>query len=140
MPIPPSYSEITLADYMVTCLGKVAAVLELVSADFEESVIDVLLQYGVSDISSATNIQKLRALAKVAAWKKAVEEVSVSYDFSADGGSYNRSQMQELCAKSLAAAESDAGDYLPALRIGIDTLSFSQDPYNYSGGEDYGIG
>lgn len=140
MPIPPSYTETTLADYMVTCLGKVASVLGLVSASFAESVNDVLIQYGVSNISAATQIDKLRALAKVAAWKKAVEEVSVSYDFEADNASYNRSQMQEMCKESLLSAERDAGDFLPALRIGIDSFTFIQDPYSYHGGEDSGIG
>ena len=86
MSIPASYTETTLADYMLTVTEAVSNVIGLDSLSFEESVNDALVAYGVTDIAEATNIKKLRALARVEAWRRCVESLVAKYDRSRNDG------------------------------------------------------
>ena len=86
MAIPASYTESTLADYMLTVTEAVSNVIGLDFLSFEEPVNDTLVAYGVTDIANATNVKKLRALAKVEAWRKCVEALAAKYDKSRNDG------------------------------------------------------
>lgn len=86
MAIPTSYTEQTLADYMVTVTEQVSAAIGLDFASFGEAINDTLIAYGESDIADATNIKKLRALAKVEAWRRCVEALAARYDKSRNDG------------------------------------------------------
>lgn len=132
MPIPTAYTESQLGEYMLSVLGVVGSVLEYTSASFGEQVTDALLDYGVTDIAQATDMKKLRGLAKVAAWKKAKDDLGAYYDYQADGGTFDRSQMQAMAEKSLAQAVTDALPYDPNYVINITRARPVNDPYRYT--------
>lgn len=132
MAAPTSYTESSLISYMRTVTQAVSDTLNLNTGAFQEAVNDVLAAYGVSDIADVTDITKLRALAKVAAWRTVNDWlVTTAYDFSADGGSYKLSQMKEGAEKALAQAEQAASQagYLDGYAIEMGTLTRPQDPY-----------
>lgn len=129
MAIPSAYTESDLAAYMRNVTKAVSDVLGLVAGDFAEAVNDALSAYGVSGIADATDIAKLRMLAKVAAWRTVNDAlITTAYDFSADGGSYKLSQMKAGAEKALELAEQAAGASA-AYAIEIGTLTRPHDPY-----------
>jgi hypothetical protein len=139
MPVPNSYTEKTLGQYMQTMLGKVARVLELNAGpndagDFVEAVNDALLVYGTEDISTISgiaNLMKLRALARVAAWQYVMNNFAALYDFKADDSSYNRSQLFKQAKESLALAQQAALNYDPAYQVQVVAVDQTHDPYRY---------
>lgn len=136
MAIPTSYTETTLGEYMISVLGVVGQVLDYSSSSMAEAVNDVLLAYGVDDISQATDIKKLRALSKMVAWKKACDDLVGFYKFSADGGTYDRNQMREMAEKALTQATADATAYDPNYVVGIVRAKPVNDPYRYTPEDD----
>lgn len=73
--------------------------------------------YGVDTEAEATDTTKLHALADVAVWRQALNDVSLDYDFSADNARYNRSQQADMINKNLATAENAAIVYMPNYAI-----------------------
>ena len=128
MAIPSEYTEEELKTYMLGVLQSVGPASEWTTDDFDEEVIDVLLQYGVTDISQATDIGKLRAIARVISWRKLMSAVSGDFDFSADGGQYSRSQVFKQAQAQLSEAERSAADYLTENAAVIGSMVF-YDPY-----------
>jgi hypothetical protein len=131
MPAPTAYTEEALGEFMLTVLGVVGQVLQYTSASFGEEVSDTLLAYGVADIAQATDIKKLRALAKVAAWQKANDDLVAFYDYQADGGKFDRSQMQAMAEKALASALAGALAYDPNYQVQVTREKPVNDPYRY---------
>lgn len=138
MSAPSSYTEKSLAEFMQRSLGKVAKALNLTAGpnganDFQEAVDDCLILYGSEDVATVSgpdNIAKLRALARVAAWRYVVTNFSVLYDFSADGGSYNRSQLFKNAKDMLALVESQAVVYeTPVYAVEVHSARYKHDPY-----------
>jgi hypothetical protein len=140
MPVPSSYTEKTLAEFMHVKLGNVAKALDLHfvpdgPGDYAEAVNDALLLYGAEDISTISDtagIRKIRALAMVAAWRHVVTNFAALFDFSADGASYNRSQLFDQASKALQLAEDAASEYstsgaYTARLISVDHI---HDPYS----------
>ncbi len=113
MAIPSSYTELSLADFMRRITGNVAAALGWTADDFDEAVNETLLAYGVDELSSVTDVAKLRALARVAAWRALVDATAAEYNFSADGGTFSRQQIQDGCKAGLARALETAAPWLP---------------------------
>ncbi|HLE52704.1 MAG TPA: hypothetical protein VI755_11615 [Anaerolineales bacterium] len=147
MAIPAAYTEKTLGQYMQTLLGKVASALALTAGpsdagDFSEAVNDAVLACGTTDISTITglaNITKLRALARVAAWRYVVDNFAALYDFSADGGSYSRSQLFKQAKESLVLAQQAALPYDPAYQAQVVAIDQKHDPYAYRPEDETGI-
>ncbi|HLA87370.1 MAG TPA: hypothetical protein VJL10_05085 [Anaerolineales bacterium] len=135
MSIPTSYTESTLATFMHAALGDVAVVLGYANpATYAETINDTLLAYGTDDISTISGqagILKLRTLAKVFAWQKAVGDLSTRFHFSADGGNYDRQQMFENAKKTLDSLEIAAMAYDPAYSVVITKSRYKNDPYTY---------
>jgi|SRR5688572_39588 len=137
MAIPTSYTEKQLAEYMHVMLGKVAKALDLHfgptdAGDYAEAVNDALLAYPADNIATITgseNIQRLRALARVAAWRHVVTNFAALFDFSADGASYNRNQLFKNAQAALQLAEDDAAPYLSNYSAKIISVDHRQDPY-----------
>lgn len=132
MAIPTAYTEIGLTAYMRNVTKAVSDTLNLNQGEFQEAVNDVLTVYGVDDIADATDITKLRALAKVAAWRTVNDLlITTAYDFSADGGSYKLSQMKAGAEKALELAEQAAAEagYSVGYAIQMGTLTRPNDPY-----------
>lgn len=138
MALPASYTEQTLAAYMVGAIGRLAGVLSLDGGDFFEAVNDTLLDYGVDDVGSATNIRKLRAIARYHAWRAAVAQATGLYDFQADDGRFSKKQVYDQALAGLALAESDAlAEGLALLGGGYavvkGSIAFDGDPYVVDG-------
>jgi hypothetical protein len=147
MAVPSTYTEKTLAEYMQAMLGKVAKALELTAVpggagDFQEAVNDALLAYGTNDISTISgmdNLLKLRALALKAAWQYVVNNFAALYDFSADGGTYSRSQLFSQAKQALEQAERQALMYDPAYQASVVRLDHMHDPYKYRPEEESSV-
>ena len=77
--------------------------------------------YGVATEAEATDTRKLHAIADVAVWRQALNDVSLDYNFSADGASYSRSQQADMIRKNLNDAIADAIAYLANYAIGYFT-------------------
>lgn len=129
MTYPTSYTQSTMSAYLQVILDQVALAVDISSSRLTEMTDDVLSMYGETDYANVTNIAKVRAIAQVVAWKHAMELTSVSYNFSADGGSYNLSQMHEMCEKNYKAALSDARTYDPNYEISVTEIVSTQNPY-----------
>lgn len=137
MAVPTSYSDATIADFMVAELGEVATVLGLTDASFDEAIIDTLLAYGEDDIADADDISRLRALARVQAWKRARAAAAARYDFADGTENLKRSQLFKHIQESLTAAESDAAVFASedsAYVVGRSTAVYADDPYQRVGG------
>lgn len=131
MAVPASYTDEELRIFMITVLGRVATVIGWTkdTGQIAEAVNDTLIAYGVDDISEATDVEKLRALARHYAWSAAVDWLSTDFNFSADGGRYDRAQVFEHAQQRLDAAWSEAFQYLPRYSIQAHTTSYTVDPY-----------
>ena len=111
MPVPTVYSEAALKSYMLVVTGNLGTVLGLSEGDFNEAVNDTLLAYDTSTIAGATDIAKLRALAKVQAWRVAKAKAAGKTDFTADGATFKRSQLMQQAQAGLEMAENEAISY-----------------------------
>lgn len=136
MPAPSTYTEESLSAYMDSILGAVADVLSwsVAGGDYAEAVNETLLAYGVDDIALVTgreNIKRLRALARREVWRAVVNVTAGDYDFEADGGKYSRSEINKMAMQNLIRAESEAAEYDPLWRVGVDAVTYKHDPYGY---------
>lgn len=137
MAVPSVYTEETLAQFMHGELGPVAEVLgySTPAGDagiYQEAVNEALLSLGVQDISAVTDMRKLRAVARLEAWNMALNALSTLYDFTADGATYNRSQMRAMAQKAVDQAMSDCYAFgLGGYEVSIERLRYSNDPYDY---------
>lgn len=134
MAIPASYTETTLADFMQDQLKNIATMLGWTTTpdDYQEAVNEALLAYGettIANITGASNIRKLRALARAEAWKAAMAAVSGDFDFAADGGSYKRDQIFQHIKDMLGQAVVDALVYDPNYAVEIEEIEYGRDPY-----------
>lgn len=128
---PVTYTEKQLAEYMLRELGEIAGVLGWTAqSQVQDAIDDALLAYPAAVISAATDISRIRALARVMAWRRAVGSLSARYDFSDQAGSYSRSQMLKGARELLGDAEYAASVYLPSpLTVYVDPVPRTGDPY-----------
>lgn len=139
MAAPATYTEETLAIYMRDgVLKDLSAALgwTLVPDDYQEGINEALLMMevdSISEVSGRANIQKLRYAAQIAVWRQVVNATAGDYNFSADGGRYDRSQVHEMGTKNLDRAESDgmAFGLTPNYQVEIDSVKYTHDPYQY---------
>lgn len=93
-----------------------------------DAITDKTLEmYGVATEVLATDTTKLHALADVAVWRQALHDVSLDYNFSADGASYSRSQQAEMIRKNLDTAVNEAMVYMPNYKITINAVDDHED-------------
>ena len=83
--------------------------------------------YGVDTEAEATDLTKLHALADVAVWRQALNDVSLDYNFSADNASYSRSQQADMIRRNLESAVTDAIVYMSTYAIGISSTDDHED-------------
>lgn len=140
MALPTAYTEPELSAFMHAVLGDVATALGWSTDDerFDEAVNDTLLAYGVDDIDDATDIPKLRALARIEAWRAATDSLASRFDLSADGQSASRSQMVEHARGRYRDAVRRASSYDPAYRVVRHPLRYTNDPIALVSSEDDG--
>ena len=111
----------------------------VLAGSYDEIVNDALAAYGASDISTITgaaNIQKLRTLARVYAMRRVVNQYASKFDFSADGNSVSRSQLNDMAGKALARFESEAMAWLPEYAVNVQRVDHPHNPYNSIDAED----
>ena len=75
--------------------------------------------YGVATEAEATDARKLHAIADIAVWRQALADVSLDYNFAADGASYSRSQQADMIRKNLDDAINAAVAYSAQYAIGV---------------------
>lgn len=115
----------TLAAYITSNFAQVKSQLGWSDSLQITAITEKALEwYGVDTEAEATNTKKLNALADVAVWRQALNDVSLDYNFSADGASYSRSQQADMIRKNLDTAESAALVYLPNYSM---LVSYSDD-------------
>lgn len=131
MPVPTAYTEDQLAEYMHSVLGQVAVALGLEAPlSYHEAIVDTLLAYGDGvTIAQATNIKKLRALAKLKAWEVAKAHAAAYVSQSIGGASISTSDMGRMIAENLEAARVYAWAYEPIYAVEVSTVTH-YDPYN----------
>lgn len=134
MAAPTTYTETELATFMLAELGNVAAALGwAVQTNVQPAIDETLLVYGVDSIAEVTgreNIRKLRAFARVEAWRLAVNSLAADYDFKADGGDYKRSQLHDQAGQALERAQADAAEFDVSVNvISRDAVVSIHDPY-----------
>ena len=114
MAVPTSYTTATLSTYMATVLGDVASTLGFSDpGSYAEAVNDAAFAYGgISDVSAATDMVKLRALARRAAWRLAAANAAARYDFqSSRNKQFDRSQLFKHIKEQAGMAELEAMPY-----------------------------
>ena len=141
MTLPTVYTEKTLAEFMHNELGKVAGITGYNvgvndAGSYAEAVNETVLAYGVTSIINASDIQKVRALARVEAWKKACNDLAALYKFSSDGASYERQQMFANAQLNLGRALTLALQWDPSYEITVTKVRPVHDPYRYLEDED----
>lgn len=142
MPAPTAYTEDDLAAFMLNTLGPMATTLGITATpsligDFgpmTEPVNDVLLDYGTADIATITTvagITKLRALAKVHAWRLAKEWATSRYNMSDGSLRLDRGQLLTNIEKALAEAKAEAAVVGAKATLVVKTgrVRWTQDPY-----------
>lgn len=108
----------TLAAYITANFAQVKTQLGWSDSLQISAITDKALEwYGVSTEAEATDATKLHALADVAVWRQALNDVSLDYDFNADNAGYKRSQQADMIRENLQAAETAALVYLPNYSI-----------------------
>jgi hypothetical protein len=85
--------------------------------------------YGVATEAEATDARKLHAIADIAVWRQALADVSLDYNFSADGASYSRSQQADIVRKNLDDAINAAVAYSSQYAIGVSSSADHLDWY-----------
>lgn len=129
MSVPAAYSEQDLLTYLVALLGKTATDLGWTTANVAEAYTDTLILYGVSSVGSATDIGKLRACARLAAWRAVEAETAPNYHFSTDGQSFHREQIHEHAVAMVKRARVEAQRH--GIEHSVSTLRVTRrdDPY-----------
>lgn len=130
MPLPVSYTEATLAEYMAGVAEAVLEDLGKCAADLEFPVRRVLRSYGVATISLATDMTKLESLADYAIWDYIVSQYVTRYAATVDVETIQRQQLYEHAKERLADARSAAGAYgVGGGMVTIHPVARSEDPY-----------
>jgi len=112
----------TLATYITDNFSQVKSQLGWSDSLQIATITDKALEYyGVATEAEATDTTKLHALADVAVWRQALADVSLDYNFSADGASYSRSQQADMIRKNIELAENAAIVYMPNYQIGVSS-------------------
>lgn len=134
MPVPTEYTEDELKAYLHSVLNRsgLADMLgwSVAGGSYDEIVTDTLLAYGVSSITSATNISKLRALAVLALWQTAETAVVSEINYTADGATFNREAIFQHITRMLERARVDAFAYTDDYQVQVYGVQRDYDPYN----------
>lgn len=142
MPVPTSYTEDQLKTFMVASLADVATVLgwSVATAQVVEAVYDALFAYfgGTGAIADATDMPKLRAAARVAAWRAAVGALAAKYDVTLDSQSFRRGSLLANAEKALEKAEREATALGVGSTVGVVLTVKHTDPYRAAAVDEYG--
>lgn len=111
-----------LADYITANFSQIKTQLGWSDSLQITAITEKTLEmYGVATEAEATDSKKLHAIADVAVWRQALNDVSLDYSFSADGASYSRSQQADMIRENLNNAIAHAVAYSANYAIGYST-------------------
>ncbi len=127
--VPTAYTDDKIKQYMLSLLEGVGPSADWTTNNFNESVVDVLIDYGTTTVASCSDITKLRALARVHAWRKLASAVSGDFDFAADEAEYKRRVVYEHALRQLEEAERLAWRYLDRNQAETGSMTWEDDPY-----------
>jgi hypothetical protein len=125
-------STADIAAFMAGEIGALSDALCLKSTDdLEPTIVDLLLELGVSQPSAITDVRRARAFARVFIWRRVAARTAGDFNFAADGGRYDRSQVHDNAVKMAAAAEADASPFgwSGSGRGYVDEIVSRVDPY-----------
>ena len=139
MAAPASYTETTFKTYLHGRLGSLADALQwtVAGGNYDEAVNDALLAYGESDITQITtamNINLLRAYGRYFLWKSVAEATvnEIDYTHADSGATYKHSQihkqakeMMQTAAAEIAALGGDVSGY----QVEAYSIEYTDDMY-----------
>ena len=123
MPLPTAYSETLFADYLVSQIDQVAAVLDWDAGSVAvlEAVNDALLDLGETDIAAVSDLRGLRAVGRRAIWRAVAQATAGDYSITDNGQRLERQQAHAQALAMLKVAEADC----QMLGIGADETAFA---------------
>lgn len=138
MAIPTGYTEEGLMNYMHAALEGVGDVLGFDPPHgYDDAFYEVMFVYGEDDVTAVSgshNLRRLRAIARVEAWRKVMAATTGDYDFRReDGATYNRSQMNAQARQNFTQALKEAR------QLGVTAYQQTAAPFG-SAKIDYGQG
>jgi hypothetical protein len=117
-----------LADYISDNFPTIKAQLNWSDSVTLPVIVDKALElYGVATELLATDLVKLHSVADVAVWRQALNDISLDYNWSADGASFSRSQAVDAIRKNLDDALSKAIVYLPYYQMVVHNTDQNPD-------------
>jgi len=139
MAAPASYTETTFKTYLHGRLGSLADAFQwtVAGGNYDEAVNDALLAYGESDITQITtamNINLLRAYGRYFLWKSVAEATvnEIDYTHADSGATYKHSQihkqakeMMQTAAAEIAALGGDVSGY----QVEAYSIEYTDDMY-----------
>jgi hypothetical protein len=137
MPIPLSYTETGLAQYMKDVLKDTAFAINWldVPGNYVEAVNDTILAYGVDTIAEATDMQRLRTIARREVWKAVASTSAGNYRFGSDREVYFRNQIYEHALSEYTRAAQEAAKFVTdddSVRASNMIVVDDHDPYVYT--------
>ena len=141
MAIPTSYTEATLAQFMKDVIGDTADSISwtTVIGKYQEAVNETLIAYGVTDIALATDIAKIRAIARREVWRAVANSTAGNYRFGSDREQYYRDHVYDHAKSEFLSASASAAKYVDdddSTKASILTVIDEADPYVWVSGQD----
>jgi hypothetical protein len=133
MTLPETYTQTHLADWLLKRLGPVADVLGWSAMSFQvvDAIEDALIAYGVDEVPEATNVPKLRALARRELWRQVADSTVGYHDFTSSDQSFKLQQIHEQAVAALrrATLECQRSGYAASAYVG--TVRRVDNAYRY---------
>lgn len=137
MPVtaPTTFTEAQFIAFARGELGDLSGALCMSNAgELVGPIEDTLLELGVDDLGDVSGkdaVRKARAFARVYLWRRAAAKTAGDFNFSADGGRYDREQVHQHCRMQATLAESEAAAYgfSGVARGYVDEIAQPFDPY-----------
>jgi hypothetical protein len=139
MAAPTSYTETTFKTYLDGRLGTLADALKwaVASGSYDEALNDALLAYGTDDITtvtSAANINLLRAYGRYFLWKSVAEATvnEIDYTHADSGATYKHSQIHSQARKMMDTAAADIaalGGDISGYEVTAYDIEYTNDMY-----------
>jgi hypothetical protein len=122
--LPETYTEATLTQFMIGVLKETGVMLNwTVQAQYQDAIDMTVEALGVTDITQATGGSKIRSLGRMMVWKTVLDATAGMYDFSADGGSFSRSQINRQAREQYKESKVAAKPYLVTNRVAATGIS-----------------
>jgi len=133
--LPASYTEKTIAEFMASDIGDIAAALVWTvgasdAGSYAEAVNDLLVLAGETAIGDV-DVESARAYARLAVWQRVVKYLGGDLKYSADGMSFedkNRLVHAQACLE-LAQIDVSALTLLDDYEISRSAVENLEDPY-----------